>query len=94
MLYYLYHINNKDSLYFYLISSCFAGGSKRWTFSETVDIRDFTVDLYYPLCVSRRIDTWHIVYLSNKDPCPKILVQKMGSMDSDGTCANSQPVAS
>ena len=43
MLYYLYHINNKDSLYFYLISSCFAGGSKRWTFSETVDIRDFTV---------------------------------------------------
>ena len=28
--------------------------------------------LYYPLCVSRRIDTWQIVYLSNKDPCPKI----------------------
>ena len=26
--------------------------------------------------VSRRIDTWHIVYLSNKDPCPKILVHK------------------
>ena len=44
-------------------------------------------------CVSRRIDTWHIVYLSNKDPCPKILVHKSeikvpychtGSMDSDG----------
>ena len=28
------------------------------------------------VCVSRRIDTWHIVYLSNKDPCPKILVHK------------------
>ena len=28
--------------------------------------------LYYPLCVSRRIDTWQIVYLSYKDPCPKI----------------------
>ena len=25
---------------------------------------------------SRRIDTWHIVYLSNKDPCPKILAHK------------------
>ena len=48
------------------------GGSKRWTFSETMDIggqsavnRDFTVcTLYYPLCVSRRIDTWQIVYPS------------------------------
>ena len=38
-----------------------------------MDIRDFTD---YPLCVSRRIDTWHIVYLSNKDPCPKILAHK------------------
>ena len=48
------------------------GGSKRWTFSETIDIRDFTVCInYYPLCVSRRVDTWHIVYLSNKNPCPK-----------------------
>ena len=34
---------------------------KRWTF---VIFR-----LYYPLCVSRRVDTWHIVYLSYKDPC-------------------------
>ena len=25
---------------------------------------------------SRRIDTWQIVYLSNKDPCPKILAHK------------------
>ena len=59
-----------------------------------MNIRDFTVDLYYPLCVSRRIDTWHIVYLSNKDPCPKILAHKSeikvpfkmshGNMDSDG----------
>ena len=32
--------------------------------------------LYYPLCVSRRIDTWQIVYLSNKDPCPKISIHK------------------
>ena len=38
---------------------------KRWTF--------VTFRLYYPLCVSRRVDTWHIVYLSYKDPCPKIL---------------------
>ena len=32
--------------------------------------------LYYPLCVSRRIDTWQIVYVSNKDPCPKISINK------------------
>ena len=32
--------------------------------------------LYYPLCVSRRIDNWQIVYLSNKDPCPKISIHK------------------
>ena len=51
--------------------------SKRWTFSETMDIRDFTVCIIRcSLCVSRRIDTWHIVYLSNKDPCPKILAHK------------------
>ena len=25
-----------------------------------------------PLCVSFRNDTWQIVYLSNKDPCPTI----------------------
>ena len=30
----------------------------------------------YPLCVSRRIDTWQIGYLSNKDPCPKISIDK------------------
>ena len=37
-----------------------------------------TLCLYYPLplCVSRTIDTWHIVYLSNKDPRPKILAHK------------------
>ena len=62
-----------------------------------------TFRLYYPLCVSRRVDTWHIVYLSYKDPCPKISVHKSEikvgptlmshAMDSDGTCANSQPVA-
>ena len=32
--------------------------------------------LYYRLWVSRRIDTWQIVYLSNKDPCPKISIHK------------------
>ena len=66
---------------------------KRWTF--------VTFHLYYQLCVSRRVDTWHIVYLSYKDPCPKMSVHKSeikvpfhtGSMDIDGTCANSQPVA-
>ena len=26
--------------------------------------------LFYPQCVSRRIDTWQIVYLSYNDPCP------------------------
>ena len=53
----------------------FSGGSKRWTFSETMDIRDFTVCIIR--CVqSRRIDTWHIVYLSNTDRCPKILAHK------------------
>ena len=41
---------------------------KRWTF--------VTFRLYYPLCVSHRVDTWHIVYLSYKDPCPKIYVHK------------------
>ena len=35
--------------------------------------------LYYPLCVSRRIDTWQIVYLSNKDPCPKISINNYKS---------------
>ena len=43
---------------------------KRWTF--------VTFRLYYPLCVSRRVDTWHIVYLSYKDPTgPKISVHKV-----------------
>ena len=47
-------------------------------FSETMDFlrQSWLYRLYYPLCVSRRIDTWHIVYLSNKDPCPKISVHK------------------
>ena len=47
--------------------------------------------LYYPLCVSRRIATWQIVYLSNKDPCPKISIHKSEIKDSDG---NSQVSAS
>ena len=32
--------------------------------------------LLYPLCISRRIDTWQIVYLSSKETCPKILINK------------------
>ena len=32
--------------------------------------------LYYPLCVSHKIDTWRIVYLSYKDPCPTISIHK------------------
>ena len=32
--------------------------------------------LYYPLCVSCRIDTWQIVYLSYKEPCPTISIHK------------------
>ena len=39
------------------------------------DNPDFTV-CNYPLCVSRRIDTWQIVYLSYKDPCPTISIHK------------------
>ena len=39
---------------------------KRWTFVT------FRLYLIYPLCESRRVDTWQIVYLSYKDPCPKI----------------------
>ena len=31
---------------------------------QSADNRDFLYRLYYPLCVSRRIDTWQIVYLS------------------------------
>ena len=29
-----------------------------------------------PLCLSRRIDTWQIVYLSYKDPCPTKSIHK------------------
>ena len=41
---------------------------KRWTFVTLPSVG-------YPLCVSRRIDTWHIYSLpiEFKDPCPKIL---------------------
>ena len=36
----------------------------------------YSITLYYPLCVSRIIDTWQIVYLSYEDPCPKISIHK------------------
>ena len=41
---------------------------------QSADNRDFTV--YIIRCVSRRIDTWQIVYLSYKDPCPTIYIHK------------------
>ena len=40
---------------------------KRWTF--------VTFRLYYPLCVSRRVDTWHIVYLSYNLSTPVLKYQ-------------------
>ena len=40
------------------------------------DNPDFTV-CNHPLCVSRRIDTWQIVYRSYTDPCPTISSHKM-----------------
>ena len=74
------------------VLSTWAGGSKRWTFSVLNGGQSWLYRLYCPLCGSRRIDTWHIVYLSNKDPCPTILIQcPTGTMDSDG---NSQVSAS
>ena len=32
--------------------------------------------IYYRLCISRRIDTWQIVYLLYKDACPIISIHK------------------
>ena len=37
----------------------------------------FFINASSGLCVSRRFDTWQIVYLSNKDPCPKISSNKI-----------------
>ena len=37
--------------------------------------REFTVS-YYRSCVSRRIDTWQIVYLLYEDACPIIAIHK------------------
>ena len=76
------------------------GGSKRWTFSETMDIRDFTVCIIRCVYRAELILGTYIVYLSNQGPCPKILAHKSeinvpqcptGTMDSDG---NSQVSAS
>ena len=48
------------------------------TGGQSADNPDFTVTrLYNPLCVSRRIDTWQIVYLSYKEPCPTLSIHKM-----------------
>ena len=56
------------------------------TGGQSADNPDFT-DLYYPLCVSRRIDTWQIVYLSYKEPCPTILTHKRYTfMSHECTC--------
>ena len=43
--------------------------------SETMDFRDFP-SVVSAARIARRVDTWHIVYLSYKDPCPKISVHK------------------
>ena len=52
------------------------GGPIRRTFSvnnrRTIGGQYWLYRLYYPLCVSRRIDTWQIVYLSYNDPCRTI----------------------
>ena len=52
----------------------YGAGLNDGLFSETMDFHDFPS--YYLLCLSRRVDTWHIVYQSCKDPCPKISVHK------------------
>ena len=44
-------------------------------FSETMDFLGFD-GLYRLLCVSRKINTWQIVYLLPKEACPKILINK------------------
>ena len=56
------------------------------TGGQSADNPDFT-DLYYPLCVSGRIDTWQIVYLSYKEPCPTISTHKRYTfMSHECTC--------
>ena len=68
------HEFNKLSLATCAVSWQFVSHRHRENVSPS---RDFTVSrLYYRLWVSRRIDTWQIVYLSNKDPCPKISIHK------------------
>ena len=51
---------------------CLIGGRHRWTIGRQF----WLYHLYYPLCVSRRIDTWQVVYLSYKEPCPAISIHK------------------
>ena len=46
-----------------------AGLSQKWW---TIGGQYLLYRLYYLLCVSRWIDTWQIVYLSYKEPCPTI----------------------
>ena len=49
-----------------------SGEYKPWTkHGRSMDKR-----LYYRLCVSRRIDTWQIVYLLYEDACPIISIHK------------------
>ena len=56
------------------------GGPIRRTFPannrQTIGGQSGLYRLYYPLCASSRIDTWQIVYLSYKDPCPIISIHK------------------
>ena len=43
---------------------------------QSVANPDFTVCIIRCVHVSRRIDTWQIVYLSYKEPCPTISIHK------------------
>ena len=57
----------------------YLGGSNDGLFPRNYGLFQTIVTLPSVLsaaCESRRVDTWHIVYLSNKDPCPKISVNK------------------
>ena len=51
---------------------CIIGERHRWTIGG----QSWLYRLYYPLCVSRRIDTWQIVYLSYNEPCLTISIHK------------------
>ena len=57
-------------------------GLSQWTIGG----QPWLYRLYYPMCVSRRIDTWQIVYLSYKDP----MSAPVTSTHSTGKCARAR----